>query len=632
MEIRIKDLITDKISGEWGDASLDSGGVNIIRTTNFTNLGKIDFSNIVLREIDIKKIEQKKLQKGDIIIEKSGGSPTQPVGRVVYFDKDDNEIYLCNNFTTVLRPDTLKIDPKYFFYQLFIGHIRGKTLKYQNKTTGIINLKLDNYLNEKILVPSVQDQIRISTVLTKAETLIQQRKESIYLLDEYLQSTFSIMFGDTVRNEKKWIKVPLNKFGTIITGNTPPRNNLDNFSEDFIEWIKTDNIVEDDTLVTQSKEYLSYEGLKKSRFVEKGALLVACIAGSIDSVGRASLTDRKVSFNQQINAIQPNDEINPYYLYWLFKNSKEYVQKHATKGMKTILTKGLFEKILMIKPPIELQNQFAYIVEKVEVLKGQFKSSLIELENLFGSLSQRAFKGELDLSALRILFEEEEYQNYVNDRTEPDHFPEPKIIVEFPQKNSQSVITPQMQAFIKSTNALSKIMPSTLTTIKLPANFEKLSQQIEQINRMMTPFEKLPKIPESVSQAMKTFESIKSFTATLQVEKKSAWSDIKGLGNLTGIVFNEIEGLAVIEKEFSKKRGGFTFQDFEKFLKKEKFKYTYKELQQFIFKQIQEKKLIQHFWSNDRTNRLQQERDGKKAILYLDESIRFVCNNSKLSK
>ena len=79
------------------------------------------------------------------------------------------------------------------------------------------------------------------------------------------------------------------------------------------------------------------------------------------------------------------------------------------------------------------------------------------------------------------------------------------------------------------------------------------------------------------------------------------------------------------------KIGGFTFQDFEKFLKKEKFKYTYKEIQQFIFKQIKEKKLIQHFWSNNQTNRLQQESDGEKAILYLDESIWFVYNN-KLSK
>ncbi|HOG44586.1 MAG TPA: restriction endonuclease subunit S, partial [bacterium] len=72
-----------------------------------------------------------------------------------------------------------------------------------------------------------------------------------------------------------------------------------------------------------------------------------------------------------------------------------YIQNQATKGMKKILTKGIFEKIIMIKPPTKLQNQFAEIANKVEVLKAKYQKSLEELENLYGSLSQRAFRGEL---------------------------------------------------------------------------------------------------------------------------------------------------------------------------------------------------------------------------------------------
>jgi type I restriction enzyme S subunit len=55
-----------------------------------------------------------------------------------------------------------------------------------------------------------------------------------------------------------------------------------------------------------------------------------------------------------------------------------------------------------IVPPLSLQNQFAAIVEKVEALKAKYHQSLVELENLYGSLSQRAFKGELDLSGVRV--------------------------------------------------------------------------------------------------------------------------------------------------------------------------------------------------------------------------------------
>lgn len=116
MKVQLKELLETKVSGEWGTEDIDGSGVKIIRTANFTNLGVIDYTNVVTRIIDTKKIEAKKLKKGDVIIEKSGGSPNQPVGRVVYFDPNDDSIYLTNNFTSCLRPNNKIIDSKFFFY------------------------------------------------------------------------------------------------------------------------------------------------------------------------------------------------------------------------------------------------------------------------------------------------------------------------------------------------------------------------------------------------------------------------------------------------------------------------------------------------------------------------------------
>jgi len=400
----IKKLITDKITGEWGTNISDPSikGVAVIRTANFLNTGKIGFSNIVRRNIDKKKVEKKKLLSGDTIIEKSGGSPKQPVGRVVFFENPDGDTYLCNNFTTILRPDTEIIYPKYFFYVLSDNHKKGKTLRYQNRTTGIINLKLDNYLQSEIPLPPLGDQKRIAHLLGSVEGLIARRKQHLQQLDDLLKSVFLEMFGDPVRNEKGWEKPELKHFGKISTGNTPPRKDPSNYSSQHIEWIKTDNISVDTVFISPAVEHLSEVGVTKSRTVTKGALLVACIAGSVESIGRAALTDRTVAFNQQINAIQPKKEVNPFYLYVLFKISRAYIQKHATKGMKKILTKGDFEKITMIKPPIALQNQFAAIVEKVESIKSRYQQSLAELETLYGALSQKAFKGELDLSRVPL--------------------------------------------------------------------------------------------------------------------------------------------------------------------------------------------------------------------------------------
>ncbi len=246
--------------------------------------------------------------------------------------------------------------------------------------------------------PDFNDQIRIAHLLGKVEGLIAQRKQHLQQLDDLLKSVFLEMFGDPVRNEKGWDKPNLKAFGKISTGNTPPRNNSKNYDDGFVEWIKTDNITGDNLFVTHSAEHLSEVGAKRARTLKNGALLVACIAGSITSIGRAALTDRTVSFNQQINAIQPDKDVNELYLYGLFKLCRAYVQSHASKGMKKILTKGDFEKITMIKPPVEMQNRFAVIVKKVERLKSLYLLNLTDLETLYAVVNQQAFKGDLDLS------------------------------------------------------------------------------------------------------------------------------------------------------------------------------------------------------------------------------------------
>lgn len=294
------------------------------------------------------------------------------------------------------------------------GQARGS---YASRMQGAVarrrSLTKTDFLNLDIPFPPIDDQIRIAHLLGKVEGLIAQRKQHLQQLDDLLKSVFLEMFGDPVRNGKGWDKPELKAFGKISTGNTPPRNQPANYDGDFIEWIKTDNITGGAVFVTPATEHLSEVGAKKARTVTNGALLVACIAGSVESIGRAALTDRTVSFNQQINAIQPGKDVNALYLYGLFMLSRAYIQSHASKGMKKILTKGDFEKITMIKPPVEIQNQFAVIVEKVEGIKSRYQQSLTDLESLYGALSQQAFKGELDLSRVPMPGNEPEEEKTV---------------------------------------------------------------------------------------------------------------------------------------------------------------------------------------------------------------------------
>ena len=192
---KLSSLVEKPISGEWGDGE---GSIKVIRSTNFTNDGALDLKDVVSRNIPQNKVDKKQLKKGDVIIEKSGGSPNQPVGRVVHFLEED-QIYLCNNFTSVLRPK-INVNPRYLFWCLFSGHINGSTLKYQNKTTGIINLQLERYCNEfEAPLPPLYIQEQIADTLDKADALRRKDQELLQKYDELAQAIFYDMFGDLVK-------------------------------------------------------------------------------------------------------------------------------------------------------------------------------------------------------------------------------------------------------------------------------------------------------------------------------------------------------------------------------------------------------------------------------------------------
>lgn len=111
------------------------------------------------------------------------------------------------------------------------------------------------------------------------------------------------------------------------------------------------------------------------RTVESGSILMACIAGSVSSIGRVCVTNRKVAFNQQINAIVPYD-YNVLFLYAMLQLSKEYLVDGINMALKGILSKSKLEEKSFFVPPIELQEQFASFVEQADKSKYFIQSTI----------------------------------------------------------------------------------------------------------------------------------------------------------------------------------------------------------------------------------------------------------------
>lgn len=150
----VKDYIDDSFPGEWGTEDKDGNGVKVIRTTNFTNSGKLNLADVVTRSIEDRKVARKQIKKYDTILERSGGTADNPVGRVVLFEEDD--LFLCNNFTQVLR--FKDVDPRFAFYALYYFYQTNRTAirSMGSKTTGIQNLNMSKYL--EIGIPNASDE------------------------------------------------------------------------------------------------------------------------------------------------------------------------------------------------------------------------------------------------------------------------------------------------------------------------------------------------------------------------------------------------------------------------------------------------------------------------------------------
>lgn len=184
---KLEDLVSDTFSGEWGSEPTSENAIKVIRTTNFTNEGHLDLADVVTRDIEPRKVARKKLKQGDTILERSGGTKDNPVGRVVFFDEIGD--YLPNNFTQVLRPKE-SVNPVYLFYALYNSYNINKAAMraMASQTTGIQNLSMSDFMAKFIVLPSRDEQNKFEQIYRQADKSKFELKQCIENIDKVIKS------------------------------------------------------------------------------------------------------------------------------------------------------------------------------------------------------------------------------------------------------------------------------------------------------------------------------------------------------------------------------------------------------------------------------------------------------------
>lgn len=349
-------------------------------------------------QITSKAIEEcgcKIVRKGSLLL-----SFKLSIGKLGFAATD---LFTNEAIVALLIRDYNEIYPEYLYYVLKTLPLRGRNVAAKGLTLNTASLK-------KILVPipeKYEDQIRIANILQKLGSIIEERKISKDLLDEYLISSFEKIFGNPYTNPYKLQFTELEKLCSEIVDcphSTPKK------AATITEYpcIRTSELKKG-YILWDSMQYLDeVEYLKRTqRLIPKEGDIVYGREGTYGNAVRIPKT-HKFSLGQRTVLFRPNSKkCNTDFLWAMLRSDFVYNQAKKKNNSSTVGHVNVkdIRKFKIFEPTIKSQNQFSKIVKTIDQLRIEFIESLTHLFELQGVLTQKIFSGKIDLVKLDVATE-----------------------------------------------------------------------------------------------------------------------------------------------------------------------------------------------------------------------------------
>ena len=361
--------ICNVINGLWTGKKEPFINVAVIRNTNFSKDCQLNLENVAYIDVEAKQFASRKLLCGDIIIEKSGGSEKQPVGRPILFNISEGD-YSFSNFTSTLRiKEDAKVESSFLHKCLYASYLKGETLKLQSKTTGLHNLNMKGYLRLNIPLPPKSTQLAIVSELDKINEWIRLKKEQLKDFDNLAQSLFDEMFGDPVENEKGWEVKKLGEVYRMKSGDS----------------LSTKSFEEGDIPVYGGNGISGYHNKynKDGSYIIIGRVGVYC--GNVRIVkGRFWLTDNAFEL------LYDNSSQNEVFVCSLLTHLN--LRQYANAAAQPVISNNTLKHVSIPLPPLPLQHLFAHRIDQIEHQKAEVQKAITDLETLLASRMQYWFE------------------------------------------------------------------------------------------------------------------------------------------------------------------------------------------------------------------------------------------------
>ena len=340
--------------GLWKGEKGELVKTRVLRNTNFKRGGgNISYDDIAEIDVEENSLAARTLRWGDILLEKSGGSPSQPVGRVVLFEKDDHEVYSYSNFCTRVRVNSPDCNPKYLWLMLNEFYRLGGTVPLQSGVR-LLNLKMPEYKNIKIPLPPREMQDRIADEITGLE----DREAASAEQAEQLRASLS---------NEGWFAYETRRIESLAR--LVQRGKSARYGVSSVQIIKSGQARGYNEFDFSKRYYVSDRFVSDERNLQKGDILIN--STGVGTAGRVTLFDLDGDFvvdsHITIVRLDPAKILPKYALYALAHIGFKNIEAMANGQSGQIeLSLPVINGIRIPVPPMPVQEEIAAQIETIE--------------------------------------------------------------------------------------------------------------------------------------------------------------------------------------------------------------------------------------------------------------------------
>ncbi|WP_258106261.1 restriction endonuclease subunit S [Christensenella minuta] len=390
----ISDLITKGTTPTTLGYSFQDAGINFIKIESIGETGELipdKFQHI--SEECSQKLKRSILKENDILFSIAGA-----LGRIAIVSAEILPANI-NQALAIIRISSEQVDLEYVTIALRSNYVFEQFQK-QKQGVAQLNLSLKNIADITIPLPPMEVQRQIADVIDRASVLIEKRKAQIDKLDLLVKAQFIEMFGDPVTNPKGWEMIPLGEVATKIRSGLSRKLSSDDIG---VPVIRSTNMINGQLDISDIKYWYldDPQGADvPSYYLKDGDVLVNFI-NSNEHIGKVCIykdMGRDCIYTTNIFVMNLNDQCNTT---WFNQYAKTQAYKFRLNNIiqpavnQSSFTTANYRKMLMLLPPISLQNQFATFVHRVEAQKSVLQQSLTKLEQNYKSLMQKCFRGDI---------------------------------------------------------------------------------------------------------------------------------------------------------------------------------------------------------------------------------------------